>query len=86
MQHTKTITLADGRELVIDLNKMTMPEWKALFDPKQPDADESSTLAKVAGMPLAEFELLGFADSKKLATAIVQFAVAYSKDLHENPT
>lgn len=86
MQPTKTITLDSGKECVLDLNKMTMREWKDLFKPEQSDADENTILAKVAGMPLAEFEALGYADTKKLATSILQFAVAYSKDLNENPT
>jgi len=86
MQPTKTITLADGRELVIDLNKMTIREWKDLFDRSQPDEDEDRTLSKVAGMSLEEFELLGYADGRKLGISIIQFAFAYTKDLNENPT
>lgn len=86
MQPIKTITLADGRNITIDLNKITLREWKNLFDPKQPDEDEDITFAKVAGMELAEFQSLGFADARTITSGVVKFAVEFTRDLNTNPT
>ncbi len=44
------ITLADGREITFDLGQLTVKEYRALFDPKQSQADEDATLAKVTGL------------------------------------
>lgn len=86
MQPTKTITLADGRNITIDLNKITLREWKNLFDPKQPDEDEDATFAKIAGISLDEYLLLGFADARTITSGVVRFAGEFTKDLNANPT
>ena len=44
------VTLSDGREIEFDLSKMTIREYRALFDAGQPEEDEYKTLAKVSGL------------------------------------
>lgn len=61
------VKFSDGREVDIDLNKLTIKEWRALLRPDQPEEDEYSTLAKLIGwkpkdvenMPYLDFRLLG---------------------------
>ena len=52
------ITLADGREITFDLGTLTVKEYRALFDPKQTQADEDATMAKVTGLSADELQAL----------------------------
>ena len=86
MQPTKEIVLDSGKKIVIDLNKITIKEYRGLFKPEQSEEQESETLAKVSGLSVDDFNSLGLADFKKLAKNIFEFVIEYSKDLNENPT
>jgi hypothetical protein len=68
------LVLKDGREIEIDLHKITIGEWRALLDPKQPDDEEYKTIAKVSGLTAEEVEELSFLDFRSLGQAISQKA------------
>lgn len=59
------ITLSDGREITIDLGKISVRELRALFDPHQPVADEDATACKVTGLSLDEYMDLTALDQKR---------------------
>lgn len=59
------VTLSDGRELTIDLNRVTISEYRALFKTDQPDEEEYAILAKVCGVETAEIAALGYIDWKR---------------------
>lgn len=66
------VILSDGRELDLDLNKITLREFRALFDPKQKPEDEDATLCKVAGLTLEEYQALPYLDFRRLTQAILR--------------
>ena len=67
------LKLSDGREVTIDLYKVTIKEWRALLNPEQNQEDEYATLAKIIGwkpkdvadLPYPDFRLLGLRVSEK---------------------
>ncbi len=50
------LVLKDGREIEINLYEISIGEWRALLDPKQPDEEEYATLAKVSGLEPGDIE------------------------------
>ncbi len=66
------VVLEDGREIRIDLNRITIAEWRRLFDPSQPPEEEDTILAKAAGMTIEEWQALGLVDWRKVSTAILE--------------
>jgi hypothetical protein len=65
------ITLADGRTIEFDLGKLTIKEYRALFDPAQPDAEEYAVLAKVTGLGADEIGDLPLLEWKRLYRAFM---------------
>jgi hypothetical protein len=49
---------ADGREVDFELDRITISEYRALFDPKQDDEIEFKTLAKASGMAWEEVAVM----------------------------
>ena len=68
------LTLADGREIDIDLEAITIKEYRELFSPKQSAAEETAVLAKAAGMTSEEVEGLSMLDYKRLLRALLEVA------------
>lgn len=68
------LTLADGREIEIDLNAISIKEYRELFKSGQPDEEEFRTLAKACGMTAAEVEALGYVDYRRLLKAFIDKA------------
>ena len=64
-------TLADGREITFDLGQLSIKEYRALFDPAQPEADEYATLANVTGLGVSEIEDLSLLEWKRLYRAFM---------------
>ena len=58
--------LADGTEITIDLNKITMVEFRAMLKPEQSEDDEYATLEKVSGLKVRE---LGLQDYRRVIKA-----------------
>ena len=67
-------TLTDGREVTINLEAVSVREWRAMFDPRQPQADEDATICKITGLALDELTALSVMDYKRLYKAIVEQA------------
>ena len=64
--------LSDGRDVTFDLGKLTIREYRALFDVSQPDEDEYKTLAKVTGLSAKEIGDLPFLEWRKLYRAFLE--------------
>lgn len=63
------LTLHDGRTITLDMNRITIREYRALFDNKQDLDAENETLAKAFGIGVDEFLDLSQPDFKR-ATAL----------------
>lgn len=68
------VTLSTGREIVIDLTKITLKQYRALFDKSQPQAEEDATIAACAGLTLDEYLGLIYPDFKRIAAAFFRKA------------
>lgn len=68
------IVLSDGREVTFDLTKISLREYRALFDPTQKQSDEDVILARLSGMDVDEYLDLPYPDWRKLVMAF--FTVA----------
>jgi hypothetical protein len=62
----------DGRAINFDLNKISIREYRALFDRNQPDDDEYRTLAKVTGISAKEIGDLPFLEWRRLYLAFIE--------------
>ena len=67
---------ADGREIDFDLSKISIGEYKALFDRDQSDEDEYATLAKVSGVKPEDVKEMPLDDWKRFYKAFLAKAVA----------
>jgi hypothetical protein len=61
------VTLKDGREIDIDLSKISIAEYRSLFDPEKKADDGDGIIAKVTGLTEQEIGSLSYTDYKKLA-------------------
>jgi len=68
------LTLADGREIDINLEAITVREYRELFSPKQSSEEETAILAKVSGMTPDEVESLSMLDYKRLLRELLAVA------------
>ena len=68
------VRLADGREVTPDLSLITIREYRAIFNPKQPQADEDATLAKVFGISVDELNDQNVPTFKRLFAAFLEAA------------
>ena len=68
------LKLSDGRELDIDLHRVTIKEWRALLDPEQSNADEYATLAKIVGWKAKDVESLPYPDFRLLGMKVAEKA------------
>lgn len=59
------VTLSDGREIEFDLSKLTIKEYRSLFDPSQPEEDEYGILGRVSGLSAEEIEELPLLEWKR---------------------
>lgn len=68
------IKLGDGKEITFDLTSLTLKEYRALFDPKQPKEDEDRIVSRAAGLSLEEYVNLTYLDWKRLFVAFLKKA------------
>lgn len=68
------LKLSDGREVTIDLYKITIKEWRALLNPEQKEDDEYALLAKVSGMKPKEVADLPYPDFRLLGQKVAEKA------------
>jgi len=64
----------DGRKVEIDLNKLSLKEWREFISSAQPYDEGDAMLARIVGMKPEEIEELGYMDYRKLATRIFEIA------------
>jgi len=64
-------TLEDGREINFDLMKINVKEYRALFNKRQPEAEETATLAKVTGLDAKELVELPLLEWKRMTKAFI---------------
>jgi hypothetical protein len=69
---SKTVTLEDGRELAINLNKITIREWRDLFKPDAPDDHDLEIVGRIVGLAVQEAEALGFEDWARIKDAVLE--------------
>ncbi len=60
------LTMEDGREITLDLNKITLREYRALFDRLQKPEEEDAVLCRVFGLTLEEYQTLPYPTWRKL--------------------
>ncbi len=70
------LTLSDGREITFDLDKISIREYRALFDPKQSVAEEDALIRAVSGLGDEEYLGLSLNDQKRLLKAFLKKARA----------
>ncbi len=68
------LTLSDGREFTVDLNKLTIVEWRELLKPEQPQEEEFACLAKVIGVKPEDVAGMGYLDFKLLGAKVFEKA------------
>jgi hypothetical protein len=66
------ITLSDGREITFDFKQLSLREYRALFDPKQPRETEDNTISRVCGITVDEYLDLSLEDSKRMVSAMIK--------------
>jgi hypothetical protein len=74
--------LSDGREIFIDLTKVTIQEWRDMFKPEQAEEAGDAVVAKVSGMTMDTLHELNVQDWKLLSKIMFE---AFRKPL-ANPT
>jgi hypothetical protein len=65
------LVMSEGREITFDLSKLTLKEYRELFNRQQPQADEDATMRKVTGLTQEELENLPLEDYKRLFKAFM---------------
>lgn len=68
------LTISDGRVLTVDLTRVSIREYRALFVKDQPQAEEDATLAKAAGLTVEELLGLSQPDYRRLAALFFKLA------------
>jgi len=63
-------TLADGREITFDLDKLTYGQWVGMFSPTESEERSDKTLARVSGLELKEVKALKILEYKRLLAAL----------------
>lgn len=70
IKKTEPLILSDGREIVIDLKKVTISEWRAMFKPEQAEEDGDHVLGKVTGMTVDQIGNLNVEDYRRVSAAL----------------
>ncbi len=66
-----TLTLSNDREITIDLHRISMREYRAIFDDGQLQRDEDATVAKACGLDVDEYLDLPQPDVRLLIDAFL---------------
>jgi formate-dependent phosphoribosylglycinamide formyltransferase (GAR transformylase) len=62
--------LIGGKEMTPDLHRVTIKEWRSIFEKDQPQEQEDAIIAKIAGISVDELLELSQPDYKLLVRAI----------------
>ncbi len=68
------VKLSNGKEITIDLYKISIKEYRSLFDREQPPETEDKLVAKVCDMNLDEYQNLPQPDWRLLVTTFFRKA------------
>ena len=68
------VVLGDGREIRFDMRKISLREYRQLFDRTQPAEEEDAVLARVAGLTVEEYRGLALPDWRRLTVAFFERA------------
>lgn len=68
------ITLEGGQEITFDLSRLTLREFRSLFDTRQKPEDEDVILSKVCGLTLEEYQALDYLSWRRLCAAFFERA------------
>lgn len=68
------VALSNGREIDIDLHKITVKEWRDLVSDKGDQEQEDELTARICGLTVDEMLNLPQPDYRKLLQAIVKKA------------
>lgn len=60
----QTLTLSDGREVEVDLSKISISEHRSLFNAEDKQENEDKLLSRVCGLDLKTFQSLPMSDWK----------------------
>lgn len=60
------VTLSDGRVITYDLRKLSVLEYRAIFEPGSKFEDEEATLARVCGLTVEDLHSMSLYDNKLL--------------------
>ena len=66
----QSITLTNGEGLTVDLSRVTVREFRAIFDKSQPQAEEDATIAKAAGLTVDALLELPVPDYQAIVRAV----------------
>lgn len=61
------LVLSDGRQITFDLSRMTIKEYRGLFDSSEDENKSDETVARVAGLTAEELQSLPYPDYKRMA-------------------
>lgn len=67
------VTLSTGREVVVDLHRVSLREYRALFEPGNQE-NEDEIIARAAGMAVEELLDLPFPDYRRIVRAFFDSA------------
>jgi hypothetical protein len=70
------VTLSTGRVLAVDMSKVTIRAYRALFDPAQTHEQEDATVAKVLGISVDDLLSLSQPDYRRAVKAFFDAAKA----------
>lgn len=68
------VVISDGREIVVDLSKISLREYRSVFDTKQKPEEEDVILAKVFGLDVETYRDLPYPDWRLLTVKFFEFA------------
>jgi hypothetical protein len=68
------LILSNGREITFDLSKMTLRQYRGLFDIKKKAVEEDPIISAVSGLTIEEYLDLPHPDWKRLLAALFKKA------------
>jgi hypothetical protein len=66
--------LSSGSEIVVDLTKISIKEWREMWDLHSDDAKSDEIFGRCVGMSLDEVQALNFRDFQQVGRAIREAA------------
>ena len=66
------LILSDGREVYIDLHKITRNEWNGIWSTKEGEKKSEASISKMTGIPAEDLGNLPVDDWRRLVTAITK--------------